>query len=306
MSFTARVKRYIKRKTTPCRNEWPKERLIEEINRKYQKNFGRYPDLENPALFTEKMQWYKLYYKNDLIPKIVDKYDFKHFIKSRLGEGHTIPLYGVYDTIGELMKAWDDLPEEFCLKSTVSGNGKNIKIIRHKSKEDPALLKKEVKHWFDPKTTLINSFGSGYYSCKARVIAEQYMENIEGQLFDYKIFCFDGEPYCIYAASEHFKWEDHQNGYPISFYDLNWKMMDVQYGDHRNEEIPKPGHLSLMIEEARILSRGFPYVRVDFFDTDEKLYLAEMTFYPGGGMTQYHPAEFDKELGDMFHLPNEQ
>lgn len=66
---------------------------------------------------------------------------------------------------------------------------------------------------------------------------------------------------------------------------------------------PKPKHLKQMIEIATKLSKGFPYIRIDFFDTEEKLWLAEMTLYPGGGLSPYEPKSFNKTLGDMFILP---
>ncbi len=57
-----------------------------------------------------------------------------------------------------------------------------------------------------------------------------------------------------------------------------------------------------MKEIASKLSQDFPFIRVDFFDTPDKLYLAELTFYPGGGLTQYYTVEFNKLMGDMFEL----
>ena len=300
-----RIKKKIKRIIEKDKNKWPKDKLVNEMTRRYSKRFNTTFDVNNPVLFTEKIQWYKLFYKNELLPRIVDKYEFKQFIRERLGDGYTIPLYALYNSFSEFKKGWNQLPEEFCLKSTVSGSGKNIIIIHHKSEENYSEIMNIVKQWFDPHNTLINSFEIGYHDCKARVIAEEYMENIDEQLFDYKIFCFEGRPYCIYAASEHFKSDDFLNGYPISFYDLTWNKLDVKYGNHRNDDIPPPKHLDEMINHAVSLSKGFPFVRVDFFDTDDKLYLAEMTFYPGGGMTKYEPESFNKELGELFHLPNE-
>ena len=79
--------------------------------------------------------------------------------------------------------------------------------------------------------------------------------------------------------------------------------MDVKYGNHLNTAIPEPKHLKQMVEIAKKLSVGFPFIRVDFFDTPNKLFVAELTFYPGGGFTQYHPTSFNKVLGDMFQLP---
>ena len=65
----------------------------------------------------------------------------------------------------------------------------------------------------------------------------------------------------------------------------------------------KPKHFDEMVEIDRKLSKDFPFIRVDFFDTDEQVYVAELTFAPGGGATPYHPLSFNKQLGDMFVLP---
>ena len=103
----------------------------------------------------------------------------------------------------------------------------------------------------------------------------------------------------MYVAANDFTDEN----YPISFYRLDWMRIDVRYGQHRVQDFPKPKHFDEMISTARILSKGLPFVRVDFFDTDEKLYVAEMTFAPGGGCVPYNPISFNKELGDLFVLP---
>ena len=54
---------------------------------------------------------------------------------------------------------------------------------------------------------------------------------------------------------------------------------------------------------ARILSKDFPYVRVDLYNNDGVIYFGELTFYPWSGYVQYHPDEFDFELGKSFVLP---
>ena len=125
------------------------------------------------------------------------------------------------------------------------------------------------------------------------------MENISNQLYDFKVFCFDGKPFCIYVANEHFE----KDNYPITFYDLEWNKLDVKYGPHEVGDMPKPKHLDKMLEISKILSKGFPFLRVDFFDTEEKLYVAELTLYPGGGYTKYEPESFNEEMGIMFKLP---
>lgn len=294
VDFTCRVLS----KLGVTKNHWPVF-LLEYGNMKaYKERHGYSFDLNNPVLFTEKIQWYKTRYRIPDQVRYVDKYLFKELIKEKLGgEDYTIPLYGAWTCVDEFRKAWTSLPEKFCLKSTLQSDGKFIKVIE-KSNTDLDKLCKEVRAWLKPKNLLINSYCSAYYKAIPRILAEEYMETIKNQLYDYKFFCFGGKPYCVYAATEHFQDEF----YPISFYDLEWNQLDVQYGNHRNEFIPKPLHFEEMKVIARKLCQGFPFIRVDFFDTTEKLYVAELTFYPGGGQTPYQPVEFNEKLGSLMNL----
>lgn len=284
----------------PSKNHWPTFLLENRLMSFYEKQAGYRMDISHPQSFTEKLQWYKLYYEGDgHLERIVDKYLFKQYIKEKLGEGYTIPLLGRWTSILDLKKDWDKLPEEFCLKSTLQSDGKFIKFFHKKSQTDFASIENELRDWLNPKKTLINSFCRAYYNATPSIIAEKYMENIKNQLFDYKFFCFNGEPYCIYTAVEHFS----ERGSTITFYDLNWNKLNVKYGDHLTGDVEKPKHFNEMLEIAKKLSKGFPFIRVDFFDTEDKVYLAELTLYPGGGTSLYQPESFNKELGNLLILP---
>ena len=265
----------------------------------YEKRMGYRFDISHPVLFTEKIQWYKLFYKNSELKNIIDKYNFKAYIREHLGEGYTIPVLGVWSDIKSLEKDWEKFPEKFVLKSTISGFGNNIKIIKDKSKIHFRSLKKELKSWLNPLNTNLNSTATGYYDCTPRILAEEYMENIDEQLYDYKIFCFSGTPHYCYVVTDHFS----NTPFKLSFYDLEWQKMEVRYGEHKNCEVEKPKHFDDMLSISRKLSKDFPFVRVDFFDLPEKLYLSEMTFYSGSGFIPYYPESFNREMGELFILP---
>lgn len=279
------------------KNHWLKCMLEYGNMQLYKLRQGYTFDINNPRTFTEKVQWYKQRFTCPDLVRYVDKYLFKELIAEKLGGGKTIPMYAAWTSVEDMRNGWDALPEKFCLKSNLQSDGKYIKVIE-KSKTNLDELCKETEEWLKPKNLLINSFCSAYYKAVPRIIAEEYMESVKDQLYDYKFFCFNGKPYCVYAATEHFQ-DDH---YPISFYDMEWNMLDVQYGEHRKEFIPKPLHFEEMKEIAYKLCQGFPFIRVDFFDTQEKLLMAELTFYPGGGLTPYHPVRFNEEMGKMFDL----
>lgn len=286
------------RDLVPCRIYWPHWLFRKASMRWYKKHHGYSFDLDNPVTFTEKVLWYMCEYDGAEISNITDKVKFKFFIDAKLGGGKTIPLYGYWDNAARFTKDWDRLPKSFVLKSNMQGSGNCIKIIKDKDSYDITEISKLVRDWLKPKNTLLDDYTCRMYNSKPQVLAEKYMEEFDSHLNDYKFFCFNGEPYCMYVASEQFSTDGGE--YPIAFYDLNWKRMEVSYGKHPVKDMSKPAHFEEMKEYARVLSKGFPFVRVDFFDTNEKLYLAELTFSPGGACFSYNPPSFNKDLGDRF------
>ena len=297
---------YVRNGTTKTMDKWPVEKLIKANQRHYKHRMGYSFDIRKPELFTEKIQWYKFFYERDDFAQIVDKVLFKQYVVDKLGPGYTIPMYGAYKDIQSLEKAWNEnLPDCFVLKANLQSEGKNIKIVKNKNNIDFSLIRNELESWLKVENTLMNSCDRNFYTSTPMILAEEYVSNFENQLYDYKFFCFDGQPFCMYVATEHFdRANTNASIYPIMFYDLNWNKIDVLYGNHpNNADVPKPAHFEEMIRIAKQLSFGFPFVRVDYFDTDEKLFLAEMTFNPGGGFSPYKPVSFNKLLGNKFKLP---
>lgn len=298
------VKNVVKKYLIPTEiNKMPMAMRRERLIKFYEDKTGKKIDLDNPTLFTEKIQWMKLYYKNPDMSRCVDKIEFKKFIRERLGEGYTAELIDIWNSPREV--DLKKLPEKFVIKSNCQSDGKDIYIVKNKAHLDIEAVEKDIKeHWFDAKRTLCNSFCRAYYEVKPKVLIEEYIEEFDGKVNDYKLFCFQGVPKFFYVAEDHFKNGENVDDYPITFFDLNWNAMDVKYGKHeRNVKVKKPKHLVEMIDNAKKLSKGFPFVRVDFFDTEEQLYLAELTFYPGGGMTPYYPEAFDREMGEWLGIP---
>lgn len=286
------------RKTTKTINKWPQDKFIAGVMDCYNRRMGYIFDINHPKLFTEKLQWYKVFFHHDDFGRITDKALFKEYVKEHLGDGYTIPMYACWDNIKDIEKDWDKLPNEFVLKSNLQSDGRHIKIIHNKSEISFNKLKKELKIWMKPFNTLLNSWDWRFYNSSPKILAEEYMENFDNLLYDYKMFCFNGEPYCMYVARNDFSVES----YPITFYDLKWNKINVKYGTHKNANEIQPSHFIEMIEISKKLSKGFPFVRVDFFDTPNHLYIAEMTFAPGGGCTPYDPVSFNQKLGDKLVL----
>ena len=67
--------------------------------------------------------------------------------------------------------------------------------------------------------------------------------------------------------------------------------------------IEQPERLSDMIRIARKLSEDFPFVRVDLYEVNRKVYFGELTFFPMSGLPDFKPLKYDRVIGDMLKLP---
>ena len=271
--------------------------LIENF---FYKQHGYFPNLDNPKSFTEKIQWLKLYYRNPEILTLIDKYKVKNYIKETLGEEYVIPLLGAWDNVNDI--DFEKLPNEFVLKVNWCDGG-SAHVIRNKSELDKEKIKFTLNNEMQPwmSSSYFAHFWA-YKQIKPKIIAEKYIEQIDGQVYDYKFFCFNGEPKLIYAAKDNIRGQE----FKMAFYDTNWEKQNIKYGKHEIVDfMDKPKNLDKMISFAKLLSKKFPFVRVDFYETKDNLYFGEMTFHPGDGIVPYRPIEWDYKLGSWIKLPDE-
>lgn len=292
------VRRRLRRLRQRPVSQWPEEKRVAKAMSLYDRQMGRTFDLEHPTLFTEKRVWYQLFYTHPDMTRIYDKYLFKSYIEEKIGPGWTAPLYGMWTRVRDLERDWASLPDSFCLKSNCSSLGKNVVFVRDKSSVDTKALFRKVKKWLDPMNTMINSCNRAYYGVTPRIIAEKLLTGKDGQIYDYKVMCFGGKADHFLATADRFPLEADDLAY--TFYDLRWNKLPVTTPGHENRDIPRPVYLDKMVEIAEKLSKGFPHIRVDYYDTTDGLYIGEMTFYSAAAYAQ---REWDLRLGNMFDLP---
>ena len=283
----AGIKEFIERKLRRCMPA----RLC--IVWQYRQAVGRWPNLTDPRRFTEKLQWLKLYGCGKEYASCADKYEARNYVRARLGESVLTKLLAVYDK-AEVID-FNALPVSFVLKCTHS-SGQNI-ICKDKSRLDPQQTVRLFQNYLKS-----NYYWEGRESCykyiTPRVIAEEYLQENGAAPVDYKFLCFNGEPKVILVCT------DRQTGVKFKFFDLDWKLLPVTVNERiDNSTLPRPQGLSTMIDHARKLSAGIPFVRVDFYNIADKVYFGEMTFYPGCGFDIFYPDEFDFYLGGLITLP---
>lgn len=278
-------------------NEWIKRIIPDSIflKLKFKKKMGYSFDLKNPQTFNEKLQWLKLYNRNPLYSTLVDKCAVKPYIAKLIGDQHIIATLGVWNSFDDI--DFEKLPNQFVLKCT-HDSGSYV-ICKDKSKLNVAEARKKLSAALNS-----NYFYSGrewpYKNVPPRIIAEQYIEDRNGALVDYKFSCFNGYVDCVMVCLDR-----HLNDTKFYFFDKDWnlKRLNVR-GKNAPADftIPKPPCMDEMFEMAAKLSKDIPFVRVDLFECDGKIYFGEMTFYPDSGFDANLLPETDKYFGQLIDL----
>lgn len=257
------------------------------INFENFRTYGRFLNKENPEYFGEKIQWLKLYGGLEKYGDIVDKYNVRKYIKEKIGEEYLIPLIGVYDNIDEI--EWDKLPNSFVLKNN-NGSSMNF-IVKDKNKVNILKIERLLKKWLKSKYYKIKKENQ-YLNVKNKIICEKYISDNDGNLLDYKFFCFDGEP--VFVKVDFDRYSNHT----ANFFDMSWKkieMSELGFANY-NGEIKKPENFEKMIKIARSLAKDFQFIRVDLYNVDGKIYFGELTLTPASGKHSFLPIEKDLEI----------
>ena len=283
-----------KRKLYKLLNILP-DRMV--VGLQYFASLGRWPNLKNPKRFTEKLQWYKLNYRVPLMTQCADKYRARFYIEEKGLSEYLPKLYQVCDSFEEI--DFERLPQSFAIKSN-NGCGTNI-FIKDKSTIDYDEIKKIMSSWKQVNTICVGREWA-YKDIEPKIVVEELLISNDGtqvdDINDYKILCFNGEP--KYAWVDLDRHIEHKR----NFYDADWHLLDVTTDcPTTNYAVDAPYGFDTMKSIAKLIAKDFPFVRVDFYSVNQKVYIGEMTFYPWSGCVQYTPDEFDFQLGEHFKLP---
>lgn len=263
----------------------------------YMLEMGKKLDLDNPRTFNEKLQWLKIHNRKPIYTTMVDKYEVESYVTSLIGEEYVIPTLGVWDSFDEI--DFNSLPDAFVLKCTHDSGG--LVICKNKQDFNINEAKKKIERCFK-----FNFYWHGrewpYKDVKPRIIAEPYIVDKElMELRDYKFFCFSG---CVKFLKIDFnRFTNHQANY----YSRDRKLLPVgesAFPYDANKEIKFPSQYEKMVSLAEKLSKDIPFVRVDFYQANEKVLFGEITFYPTSGFGKWSDDNYDVLFGDWIDLNN--
>lgn len=256
--------------------------------------FKKFINFKNPQTYNEKLNWLKIYDRNPLYTKLVDKYEVKEYVANLIGKEYIIPTLGVWDHFDEIN--FEELPEQFVLKCTHDSEG--LVVVKDKANLNKKYAKEKIENALKYNFYYIGREWP-YKNIKPKIIAEQYMEDkIDKELKDYKFFCFNGEPKAMFIASER-----NIGQTKFDYFDLDFNHLDiVQHYPNSAETIKKPINFNKMIELSKKLSKNLKHARIDFYEVDGKIYFGEITFFHFSGFMPFEPSKWDEKFGEWLSL----
>lgn len=271
--------------------------IVYATQRLYKKKLGQDLNIDHPTLFNEKIQYLKLhdYLDNPLITQLADKYEVRKYIQDK-GLGFLLnDILGLYDSVDDL--DWESLPKQCAIKCTF-GAGRNI-IIDNKELFDERKVKRLLKRYLTVPFGYSN-VQPHYLDMKKRFLVEKYIGTESGEYpVDYKIFCMNGIPQFVEVCL------NRKTVMQPLFFDVDWNYLNIASSKvELTEEMQKmcPDTFDKMLEYARILSKEFKFVRVDFFEYKKTPYFSELTFIPAAGMSKTMTLEGQKMFGDALKV----
>lgn len=278
------------------------------VQLRYLLRFGRLPDLRHPKDLNEKILYLKLFTDTSRWTMLADKYQVRQYVADCGLSDTLVPLYGAWERVEDIPFA--DLPDRFMLKANNGdGKGTNRKIVRQDmTAADWQRLREELNRWLSLKHIGALAGEPQYRGIRPMILAEQLLpaDDRQSSLVDYKLWCFGGEPYSFLVCSNR-----KENGHDafLGCYDLEWNHHPehmVASGRYPQEPkpLPRPQCLEEMIRVARVLSKGFPEVRVDLYEAQGRVWFGEMTFTSLGGMMNYYTPAYLREMGERVELEN--
>lgn len=266
------------------------------INRQWQRRYGYKIDWRHPRDINECIQWTLCFGDQDRMAICADKYAVRQYLQDKGLGGMLIPLYGRWDSASDI--DFDSLPDRFVLKCNHdSGSYQFIDKAQHFCKE--AVIKDLNEHL---KIKYGYVHGELYYNhIKPCVIAEQWLSQEEHpftqSLIDYKVWCFNGQPYCVWTYHNRMREYVYMN-----IYDMDWQphpefLVATEHYRDGGGIIPRPKNLQQMLDAASVISQGFPEARVDFYIVKDRLYFGEITFATSCGYIDHVQSSYLQEMG---------
>lgn len=249
-------------------------------------------NLKNPATFNEKLQYLKLHRRVSNPERYVDKIEAKKTVAEMIGDRHVLPLLGCWDDARDI--DFGSLPLPCVLKPSHYGGGAGIVFLDSPQPVDRQVVTDRLNRSL--KENVYRRFGEyPFKNVRPRILAEPMLIPRNGMLNDYKFFCFNGTPLLLKVDSDRF------GRHAANYFSSEWQPLDIRENEMppSHEPLLPPRNFDRMTEIAATLSEGFPFVRIDLYNCDGKIYFGEYTFFPASGLGDLQPRKAQLMLGEL-------
>lgn len=253
--------------------------------------FGHVPNIDNPKTMNEYICSTKINDEKLEYSKYTDKYEVREYVKSIVGEKYLNEVLGIYSSFDDIN--FDELPNSFALKAT-HGSSYNI-IVSDKNKLDIDNAKRKFDKWLK-ENFYYKDREKNYKNIVPRIMCDKFLQPLDGELEEYKLFCFKGKVGFIQHNKE-IGFKRYSN-----IFSPNWEVLPVKYGYDGFKNDKKPVNGDELIDVAEKLSKPFKFVRVDLYNVDGKIIFSELTFHSGGGLIPFNPKEYDRIFGELLEV----
>ena len=260
--------------------------------RRYKSITGKRLNYRHPKNLNEKLMWLTRYWQHPLKTKCADKYLVREYVEECGLKNILVPLIAVYDDASEI--DFDVLPKKFILKCN-HGSGFNI-IVKDKNNTNPRKIREQLNQWMSYDYSKLAQ-EIHYHNIRHRIICEVLIS--DNAPTEYQFRMINGKPINILAVKKDY---DSKPSYVENAYNLDWTLSNDYCSELPKELFEKPKQLDKMIQYAKILSKPFPFVRVDFYEVGNEIFFAELTFTPAGNILDYSPDTLSR-FGKMLVLP---
>lgn len=259
----------------------------------HKRSTGYKLNIDNPKTLDEKIAFMAFRTDTSEWTRLADKVRVREYVEER-GYGEYLPkLYGTWERAADIN--FDELPQAFVIK-TNNASATNI-LVRDKSKIDEAAVRKQLDEWL--------KIDYGYRTCqphysriKPLILAEEFLGGGDNLLIDYKLYCINGVVRYVQVMTGR---KENSHSFNVNMMDLDWTSHPEYCSNFhpQGEQIEKPKSLYEMVDMATKLAGNFPFVRIDFYEVDEKPVFGEMTFTPGFSSLSYL---FQNKIGKQLRI----
>lgn len=253
----------------------------------YRLYFGYWPDYDHPHTINEHIHAYMLRCRSPLLHIAADKVRTREHVAMTVGAQYLVPLIGLWPNAART--PIETLPRPCVLKTSV-GSGQVI-FLRPNEPVNTGQVRLTLQRWLDTDYSRINREWC-YERLRGQVIAETLLQTEDGQIpADYKLYVIGGAVRFIQVDRGRFC------RHTRNLYDTDWRLLPARLSLPNHAPDERPARLAEMIDLTLALAQGFEFLRVDCYVVGHRLYVGELTNYPGAGFERFLPHAYALELG---------